>query len=399
MDAVADVALSSTRNPRVRAAAALRDRRARDEAGLTLDRRRPRARAGDRRRGARSSRSTSTRRGSAREPARRRSRPPARPAPRSSRCARIVLDRLAYGDRGDGIVAVARIPDTSLDGARRCRPDAAGRRRRGRREAGQPGRGAAVGRRRRRGRRDRRGPAHRPVQPERDPRVPGHGVRAPGGRRAVRRRARRGCGRPGVARRRRRGSTARSPYTDVDLRGAGGDRARQRGDRADRRLVRATTSTAVRLPMLGVADSLNVSIAAAVLLYEARRQRDVGPGRLRACRPSTSSIIGAGPAGEGAAHKARELGATVAIVDRRWFGGSCPHIGCVPSKALLHAAERHHVGRGLLVAARLGAARLHGQPPGRAPPSPTTRSHVRVARGGRRRDLPRRGPDHRAAAA
>ena len=30
---------------------------------------------------------------------------------------------------------------------------------------------------------------------------------------------------------------------------------------------------AVRLPMLGVADSLNVSISAAVLLYEARRQR------------------------------------------------------------------------------------------------------------------------------
>jgi TrmH family RNA methyltransferase len=33
----------------------------------------------------------------------------------------------------------------------------------------------------------------------------------------------------------------------------------------------------VRLPMLGVADSLNVSIAAAVLLYEARRQRGVPP--------------------------------------------------------------------------------------------------------------------------
>lgn len=32
---------------------------------------------------------------------------------------------------------------------------------------------------------------------------------------------------------------------------------------------------AVRLPMLGVADSLNVSVSAAVLLYEARRQRDV----------------------------------------------------------------------------------------------------------------------------
>jgi TrmH family RNA methyltransferase len=30
---------------------------------------------------------------------------------------------------------------------------------------------------------------------------------------------------------------------------------------------------AVNLPMLGVADSLNVSISAAILLYEARRQR------------------------------------------------------------------------------------------------------------------------------
>ncbi len=53
-------------------------------------------------------------------------------------------------------------------------------------------------------------------------------------------------------------------------------------------------------------------------------------------------IIGAGPAGEAAAYKARSLGATVAIADRRWFGGSCPFIGCVPSKALLHAAARHH---------------------------------------------------------
>jgi pyruvate/2-oxoglutarate dehydrogenase complex dihydrolipoamide dehydrogenase (E3) component len=52
-------------------------------------------------------------------------------------------------------------------------------------------------------------------------------------------------------------------------------------------------------------------------------------------------VIGAGPAGEAAAFKARELGATVAIVDRRWFGGSCPHIGCLPSKALLHSAAEH----------------------------------------------------------
>ena len=52
-------------------------------------------------------------------------------------------------------------------------------------------------------------------------------------------------------------------------------------------------------------------------------------------------IIGAGPAGEAAAYKALQLGTTVAIVDRLWFGGSCPHIGCLPSKSLLDGAARH----------------------------------------------------------
>ena len=52
-------------------------------------------------------------------------------------------------------------------------------------------------------------------------------------------------------------------------------------------------------------------------------------------------IIGAGPAGEAAAFKARERGATVAVVDRGWFGGSCPYIGCLPSKAMLYAAAQH----------------------------------------------------------
>src|ERR1700704_834597 len=51
--------------------------------------------------------------------------------------------------------------------------------------------------------------------------------------------------------------------------------------------------------------------------------------------------IGAGPAGEAAAYKARERGATVAIADRNWFGGSCPHVGCIPSKTLLYSAARH----------------------------------------------------------
>jgi pyruvate/2-oxoglutarate dehydrogenase complex dihydrolipoamide dehydrogenase (E3) component len=55
-------------------------------------------------------------------------------------------------------------------------------------------------------------------------------------------------------------------------------------------------------------------------------------------------IVGAGPAGEAAAYLARSRGATVAVVDRELFGGSCPHWGCIPSKALLHAAAQHACG-------------------------------------------------------
>ncbi|HYN70066.1 MAG TPA: NAD(P)/FAD-dependent oxidoreductase [Candidatus Eisenbacteria bacterium] len=52
-------------------------------------------------------------------------------------------------------------------------------------------------------------------------------------------------------------------------------------------------------------------------------------------------IIGAGPAGEAAAQEARRRKASVAVIDRLWFGGSCPHIGCLPSKSLLDSAARH----------------------------------------------------------
>ena len=115
--------------------------------------------------------------------------------------------------------------------------------------------------------------------------------------------------------------------------------------------------------MRGAADSLNVSVAAAVLLYEAVRQRSavdraVGRPARHTDRDGTFDfvIIGAGPAGEAAAFKARERGASVAIVDRRWFGGSCPHIGCLPSKALLHSAPPSTAANpaALLVAAGLG---------------------------------------------
>src|SRR5688572_25065357 len=55
-------------------------------------------------------------------------------------------------------------------------------------------------------------------------------------------------------------------------------------------------------------------------------------------------VIGAGTAGEAATHFARSKGASVAIIDRALFGGSCPFWACMPSKALLHAAAVHHLG-------------------------------------------------------
>jgi TrmH family RNA methyltransferase len=62
------------------------------------------------------------------------------------------------------------------------------------------------------------------------------------------------------------------PYTEVDYRRP---TAIVFGSEAEglSEAWRAPDVTAVRLPMLGAADSLNVSAAAAVLFYEARRQR------------------------------------------------------------------------------------------------------------------------------
>lgn len=50
-------------------------------------------------------------------------------------------------------------------------------------------------------------------------------------------------------------------------------------------------------------------------------------------------ILGGGPAGVTAAQRARELGASVALVDRGPLGGACTNDGCVPTRFLAHAAR------------------------------------------------------------
>lgn len=54
-------------------------------------------------------------------------------------------------------------------------------------------------------------------------------------------------------------------------------------------------------------------------------------------------VIGGGPGGYNAAIRLGQLGLAAACIDKRGtFGGTCLNVGCIPSKALLHASERFH---------------------------------------------------------
>jgi len=76
-------------------------------------------------------------------------------------------------------------------------------------------------------------------------------------------------------------------------------------------------------------------------------------------------VIGTGPGGYVAAIRAAQLGLKVAVIEKRsTHGGTCLNIGCIPSKALLHASERFEeaghgfAGMGIQVKPRLDLARM-----------------------------------------
>jgi len=50
-------------------------------------------------------------------------------------------------------------------------------------------------------------------------------------------------------------------------------------------------------------------------------------------------ILGGGSGGYAAALRAAQLGLSVALIEKDKLGGTCLHRGCIPTKALLHAAE------------------------------------------------------------
>src|SRR3954468_9068995 len=50
-------------------------------------------------------------------------------------------------------------------------------------------------------------------------------------------------------------------------------------------------------------------------------------------------VIGAGPGGYVCAIRAGQLGVDTVLVEAKKLGGTCLNVGCIPSKALIHAAE------------------------------------------------------------
>ncbi|MBO6609945.1 dihydrolipoyl dehydrogenase [Altererythrobacter sp.] len=80
-------------------------------------------------------------------------------------------------------------------------------------------------------------------------------------------------------------------------------------------------------------------------------------------------VIGAGPGGYVAAIRAAQLGLKVACAEgRATLGGTCLNVGCIPSKAMLHASEYFDAARngtmesmGIEVKPKLNLEKMHGQ--------------------------------------
>src|SRR6267143_6472723 len=53
-------------------------------------------------------------------------------------------------------------------------------------------------------------------------------------------------------------------------------------------------------------------------------------------------ILGGGMGGYPAAIRASQLGLKVGLVEADKLGGTCLHIGCIPTKALLESSELYH---------------------------------------------------------
>jgi len=74
-------------------------------------------------------------------------------------------------------------------------------------------------------------------------------------------------------------------------------------------------------------------------------------------QPYDLVVLGTGSGGEVVANTLAQAGRSVAVVDAALFGGDCPYLACVPSKALLLAAREHRAVGGDHAAAFAAAVR------------------------------------------
>ena len=56
-------------------------------------------------------------------------------------------------------------------------------------------------------------------------------------------------------------------------------------------------------------------------------------------------LVGAGQAGPPLAARLTKAGMTVAMVERKLFGGTCVNTGCIPTKTLVASAHAAHLAR------------------------------------------------------
>jgi len=69
---------------------------------------------------------------------------------------------------------------------------------------------------------------------------------------------------------------------------------------------------------------------------------------------TTLLVIGGGPGGYVAAIRAGQLGIPTILVEAERLGGTCLNVGCIPSKALIHAADEFERARGFAAGSPLG---------------------------------------------
>ena len=89
------------------------------------------------------------------------------------------------------------------------------------------------------------------------------------------------------------------------------------------------------------------------------------------------AVIGAGPGGYVAAIRAAQLGLKTVVIENRDVGGTCLNRGCIPTKALLHAADIYHQAQN---AQELGLDTSRSKLPYGAYPRPKAQNRLTVTR-------------------